>query len=106
VTDVHREVELGDAALGQRDVVVDRGPVEPLEEQVLQPEPDLRVEGVARHRHEQRDAPPVGIAAREQPDLLGLVTCSSPITCSRSSSVGAANSSSLGKLSKIVTTAL
>ena len=73
VTDVHGEVELGDAALGERDVVVDRGPVEALEEQVLQPEPDVRVEGVARHRHEQRHAPAVRVAAREQADLLGLV---------------------------------
>ena len=59
VPDVHREVELRDAALGERDVVVDRRPVEPLEEQVLQPEPDLGVERVPRHRHQQRDAPPV-----------------------------------------------
>ena len=54
-------------------MVVDARPCEPFEEQVLQLAAHVGVEAIARQRHEQRDAPPVQIAADEEPDVLLLL---------------------------------
>ena len=63
---VHHEVEAGRIGLSQRQVVVDRLAVVALLEQVLQPQPQLRGDTVARQCHGRRDEPAQQVGAHEQ----------------------------------------
>ena len=66
--DVHREEDARVLRLAERQVVVDRGAVEPLLEQVLQALAQSRVEPIPRERHDDRDAPAVEVAADQHAD--------------------------------------
>src|SRR4030067_936614 len=64
---VHREVNLRELALAEREVVLNARALEPPHEQLLQTVAQLGVERVARHHDQERHVAPVRVAALEQP---------------------------------------
>ena len=66
--DVDREEDPRVLRLAERQVVVDRGAVEPLLEQVLQALAQPRVEPIPRERHDDRDAPAVEVPTYQHAD--------------------------------------
>ena len=72
-TDVDGEVEARRIDLAERQVVVNRLPVEPLFEQVLQPDPKVGGDAVAREGDGRRNAPALEVGPHEQPHLRVLL---------------------------------
>ncbi len=66
--DVDREEDARVLRLAEREVIVDRGAVEPVLEQVLQALAQPRVEPIPRERHDDRDAPAVEVATHQHAD--------------------------------------
>ena len=70
---VHREEDASRFRLAERKVVVDRGPVELLQEVLLQTLAQRRVEPITRQRDDDRDAATVQVAADQHADAPMLL---------------------------------
>src|SRR5690606_8898003 len=102
----HREVEPGEVFFLEAEVVVGARAAEPLDEEPLQPAPQIRrvaVAGIAT-----RIRTPLSSRSRRTNNRTRARSWRArrPITTRRRSSVGSPNSSSFGKLSMSETTAL
>ncbi len=76
--DVDREEDPSRLRLAEREVVVDRRPVEAFEEQRLESLAEIGVEPVARESHHDRDVPSVEVAADQDPDATVLLELQQP----------------------------
>ena len=76
--DVDREEDPGRLRLAEREVVVDRRPVEPFEEQRLEAFPEVGVEPVARESDHDRDVASVEVPADQDPDAAVFLELQEP----------------------------
>jgi len=104
--DVDGEVDLRELALAEREVVLDGRGLEAPDEQLLESVPELGVERVAGHHHEQGDVVPDGVPAQEEPDLALLLEVEQPHHLPPELVGRGGEQLGLRKLSKIETTAL